>query len=85
MILKHMYYDPEEKEVPHVVTDWTEGVVGARMSFDENWQAPILSLRFKGEKEPINFIVREGDGMFLCNDEGKTIEVLSRLHTPVRE
>ena len=84
MILKHMYYDPKE-EIPHVVTEWTEGVVSASMAFDENWQAPVLSLRFKGEKDVINLIVKEGDGLFLCNDEGKTIEVLSRLHTPVRE
>lgn len=84
MILKHMYYDPEAKS-DHVITHWVEGVTGASLAYDENWQAPVLSLRFKGEKDPESVIVREGEGLYLCNDEGKTVEVISRLHTPVHE
>ena len=84
MILKHMCYDPEAA-TNHVVTEWTEGVIGATLAYDENWQAPVLSLKFKGEKDVINLIVKEGDGLYLCNDEGKTVEVISRLHTPVKE
>ena len=80
MILKHMFYTPEDPI--HVQTEWTEGVTGANLFYDENWQAPVLSLRFKGEKDAINLIVKDGEGLYLCNDEGKTIEVLSRLHTP---
>ena len=58
MILKRMYYDPAEKTPhPHVVTDWTEGVTGARLAYDENWQSSVLTLRFKGEKEPVNLVV----------------------------
>ena len=83
MILKRMYYDPAENiPHPHVVTDWTEGVIGASLAYDENWQSSVLTLRFKGEKEPVNLVVHEGEGLYLCNDEGRTVEVISRLHTP---
>lgn len=84
MILKHMFYDQELYKNPAPpITEWTEGVVSAVLAYDEGWMANVLSLRFKGEKDTINLVVKEGDGLYLCNDEGKTVEVISRLHTPV--
>ena len=78
MILKQMHYDDKNK----IVTYWTEGIASASMTYDEHWQANVLTMRFKGEKDPENLVIHDGDGVYLCNDEGRTVEVLSRLHTP---
>ena len=82
MILKQMYLD--DGTPARVRTRWTAGVIGAELGYDEDWQGMVLTVRFKGDKEPLRLLVRDGDGLFLCGDEGKTIEVLSRLHVPVQ-
>jgi hypothetical protein len=77
MILKRVSYDDNHR----LVTRWTPEITGAARLYDENWNDEVIEVYFKDQ--PLErVVIHEGDGVYLCNDEGRTIEVLSRLHTP---
>ena len=82
MILKRVSYD----ESGRPIADWTEGVSSAVLRYSDDYGTNVLVVTFKDAKrreiEPGLIVLREGDGAYLLNDEGKTIEVLSRLHRP---
>ena len=82
MILKRMYFD----EKGRTVTSWTEGIVSASMYYSDDWKSYALSVAYRDEKCPANepspIVLHEGEGVYLCNDSGKTVEVLSRLQKP---
>ena len=80
MILKRVYFD----ENKHTVTHWTPYVTSAARFYDENWQADVVEMYFKGDHPAERVNLHEGEGVYLCNDEGKTIEVLSRLQETIR-
>jgi len=82
MILKRQNFDDKGR----LVTTWTPGVISASRNYDERWQSDVLWVYFGKESSlPSDMIVLEKDeGVYLCNDEGKTIEVLSRLQPQPR-
>jgi len=81
MILKRQAYDDQHR----LVTNWTSNIESASRHFDDDWQADVLEMHFPGDKTSEKIVLEQGEGVYLCNDAGKTIEVLSRLSKPVRE
>ena len=81
MILKRQAYDEQHR----LTTSWTPNIESASRYFDDDWRADVLELRFPGDKASEKIVLEKGEGVYLCNDAGKTIEVLSRLSKPVRE
>lgn len=82
MILKRQTYDDNGR----LATTWAPGVTRVERVFDEDWESDVLRVSFgKDSAQPTGVIVLErGEGVYLCSDEGKTIEVLSRLQPPTR-
>jgi len=77
MILKQMNYDPNN----HIVTRWTPDIAGAARFYDDDWKSDVIEVRLRGDHPAERVVLRPGEGVYLCNDEGRTVEVLSRLHT----
>lgn len=58
-------------------TVWIPNISAARKRYDDPLQAEVIELTHSdGTVEVIRIV--DGDGMYLCNDTGGTIEVLSR-------
>ena len=79
MILKIESHDSQHR----LETKWVPGITGANRCFDDNLGKEMLSVTFANgtvENRPIN----PGEGMYLCNDDGKTLEVLSRLNRTIK-
>ena len=75
MILKRMGYD----DTGRTVTYWTPNVESAVRLWDEAWQCYVIETHFKGGPIQGERVLLDGkEGVYLCNDEGKTIEVLCR-------
>lgn len=75
MILKTEAMDAQNR----VVRRWVQGVTKAEQYFDDTLQTECVRLSFSdgvSERVPL----RGGDGVYLCNDNGDTLEVLSRLN-----
>lgn len=75
MILKRQGRDTDGK----IVTHWTAGIESALRCYDENWQQDVIETRFADGHAPERVLLGRGEGVYLCSDEGRTIEVLSRL------
>jgi hypothetical protein len=82
MILKRQIYDDKGR----ITTTWASGITRAERAFDKDWESDVLRVSFgKDSGQQTGVIVLEkGEGVYLCNDEGKTIEVLSRPQPPTR-
>lgn len=78
MILKRQGRD----ESGRMITHWTPGIESALRCYDENWQTDVIETRFADGHPPERVLLNRGEGVYLCSDEGRTIEVLSRL-TPL--
>ena len=82
MIVKRQEYDGANR----IVTSWTPNVRYAEMHWDDDWKSDILKVYYgKEQAEPSCIPLDRNCGVYLCNDEGKTIEVLRRLQPPTRE
>ena len=79
MILKIEAYDDQHR----VETLWTPGINTVRRYHDDNLQSDALRLTFTDGTPPETHLISGKDGMYLCNDEGKTLEVISRLSRSV--
>ena len=77
MILKRMHYDAKGR----LTTRWTPEITGAARFYDEDWKADVVEMTFKGDHPTERVVIHPGEGLYLCNDEGRTVEVLSRLQT----
>ena len=83
MIVKRQSYD----EHARLETRWTPNVTSAEVVWDDEWQSDVLRVHIAAENpNPCDELVvlDRGEGVYLCNDEGKTVEVLSRLRHPDR-
>jgi len=82
MIVKRQEYDGSNR----IVTSWTPNVRYAEAHWDDEWECEVLKVYHgKEQTEPSNILLRSNCGVYLCNDEGKTIEVLRRLQPITRE
>lgn len=82
MILKRQEYDMHNR----IVTTWTPNVQRVTRYFDDDWQSDVLHVYFDKESaEPGVIVLDRNCGVYLTNDEGKTVEVIRRLQDPVRE
>lgn len=78
MIAKIESYDAQRR----LVTRWTPGVTSAKRYFDDDFQAEAVELKFAGDASSEILTITGKDGIYLCNDDGKTIDIISRLkHT----
>jgi len=75
MILKRQSYDAQHR----LVTNWSPGVTFASRLYDDDWQSDVIELRYADPPTTERVLLDRGEGVYLCNDEGRTIEVLSRL------
>jgi hypothetical protein len=80
MILKRETYDSKHR----LETRWVPEIDSAVRYFDDDWQTDVIEMSFKSNRPAERVILRGDEGVYLCNDEGKTIEVLSRLRDPAR-
>lgn len=81
MILKWEQYDEKNR----LITKWLPNVVSATRQYSDDWQSDVLDVHFaKDEATEPGFIVLDGrnQGVYLCNDDGKTVDVLRRLQHP---
>ena len=85
MILKRQEYDEDNR----LVTTWTAGIAAAERSWSDDWQSDVLLVRFEKDSpaHELGPIVLDGrnQGVYLCNDDGKTIDLIRRLRPVVRE
>lgn len=75
MILKIETFDDQHR----IETLWTPEIKTARRYHDDDMQSDALKLTFADGTPPETHLISGKDGMYLCNDEGKTLEVISRL------
>lgn len=80
MILKRMTVDDKNR----IVTHWAPDVESATRLYDEEWQCEAVELHFRDGHPKERVLLHDGEGVYLCNDEGRTVEVLSRLRDPAR-
>ena len=81
MILKTQNYDEQRR----IVTSWLPNVRYAVKEWSEEFETDVLKVFIgKDQTEPNHIVLHDNCGVYLCNDEGKTIEVLSRLRDPAR-
>jgi len=79
MILKREAWDDRGRRV----TRWAEGIATAERHFDEQYECDVLFVTFTDKTTPPETILLEnGEGAYLCNNEGRTISVLGRLCEP---
>lgn len=79
MILKQQEYDGFN----HIVTSWTPNISYAELVWDDSFKSDVLRVfKAKEQTEPSCIILDRNCGVYLCNDEGKTIEVLHRIQVP---
>lgn len=83
MIVKRQEYDENYR----LVTTWAPNVVAARVEFDDRWKSDVLHVYYGKDATLTDevIVLDRNCGMYLCNDEGKTIEVIRRLQHPTRE
>ena len=81
MLLKRQSYDNDHR----MVTVWAANVSSAIRRYDEHWQADVIDLRFGDGHPNESVLLNRGEGVYLCSDSGRTIEVLSRLKTNDKE
>lgn len=82
MILKRQDLDEQKR----IVTSWLPNVRYATLEWNEDFQGDVLYVYIGKElSEPTPIVLHDNCGVYLCNDEGKTIEVLRRLQPITRE
>ena len=82
MILKREYFDDRNR----LVTTWTPNVISVTRYFNDDWQSEALQVYFGKDNTDPGVIPLDGNcGVYLTNDEGKTVEVIRRLQNPERE
>ena len=59
-------------------TVWIPGIAQVRRRYDTDWQREVLDLTFADGSPAETQAIADGAGMYLCNDNGGTIEVLAR-------
>ena len=85
MILKRQSYDDKHR----LETRWVPNVESAEVVWSDEWESEVLRIHIACENpnpcDELELIVLDrGEGVYLCNDEGKTVEVISRLQHPDR-
>jgi len=82
MILKRQEYDEQNR----ITTSWLPGVRYATLEWSDEFENDVLKVYVGKElTEPTPIVLRDNCGVYLCNDDGKTVEVLRRLRPVVRE
>lgn len=64
-------------------TVWIPGIAQVRRRYDTDWQSEAVVLTFADGSPDETRPIRDGEGMYLCNDTGGTIEVLSRRNRTI--
>ena len=76
MILKIEAYDSQYR----IETNWIPDIGSVRRFYSDELQSDALRIRFTSDSIPPEIHrITGADGIYLCNDEGKTVEVISRL------
>ena len=82
MLLKRQEYDDKGR----TVTSWAPNIRYAELHWDDDFEAQVLKVYHgKEQAEPSCIVLHDNCGVYLCNDDGKTIEVLRRLRAPGHE